>query len=66
MSEAKTRIYLVTNGAFVHLVRATTNAQALRHVAKTTMSVRLASQDDILKYARNVDVEDVTEVDGDE
>ena len=40
-----TRIYHVTDGLKDHLVRASTRAQALGHVARNTLKVELASQD---------------------
>jgi hypothetical protein len=63
-----TRIYLVgpKNGAAGgrnRLVRATSQAQALRHVVDDTLAVRLASQDDIVRIMLERDpceVEDAT------
>lgn len=40
-----TRIYHVTDGLQDHLVRASTRAQALGHVARNTLKVELASQE---------------------
>lgn len=40
-----TRIYHVTDGLKDHLVRASTRAQALGHVARNTLKVELASQE---------------------
>lgn len=47
---ASTRIYTVASNATgaVRLVRATRPAQALQHVARSTYSVRVAEQDDIV------------------
>lgn len=66
MTDPKTRIYLVTNGENKRLVRATSNAAALRHAAKTSMSVRLATQEDCLEMAMaGVKVEEASAVDAD-
>ena len=43
-----TRIYAVGNSEGTRLVRAATQAQALRHVAKSSYDVRVASQDDLV------------------
>lgn len=45
---AITRIYQVSNGDKVHLVRASTTAQAIASVASKTFEVRVASQDDLI------------------
>ena len=44
------RIYTVGNGGTVRLVKAATRQQALSHVAETTFLIRVASQDDLVKY----------------
>jgi hypothetical protein len=44
------RIYTVGHNGTVRLVRATTRQQALSHVANTTFQIRVASQDDLVKY----------------
>lgn len=58
-----TRIYAVSvtfspPGAPVRLVRASDTAQALRHVARDTLAVKVASQDDLVaNIAAGVKVE---------
>ena len=42
-----TRIYTVTNGDKQHLVRATHPSQAVSHVARSILTVRVASQTDL-------------------
>jgi len=44
------RIYLIASNRNVRLVRANTRAQALNHVASQELTVRVASQDDLVKY----------------
>lgn len=44
---SNTRIYTVTHGEEQHLVRATTRNQAVSHVARNTMEVRVATQTDL-------------------
>ena len=44
------RIYLIGSSRGVRLVRANTRAQALNHVAAREFNVRVASQDDLVKY----------------
>lgn len=44
------RIYLIASNRGVRLVRANTRAQALNHVAAQELTVRVASQDDLVKY----------------
>jgi hypothetical protein len=68
---APQRIYRVANalvedaatgGAFTRLVRAPNAAQALRHVATDTLSVAVASQDDLVELIEaGVKVESVRE-----
>ncbi len=41
------RIYKVTNGGTTHLVQATSQAQALRHVAGKTFAVEVAKAVDV-------------------
>lgn len=56
-----TRIYSVAVGEVVRLVRATNQAQALRHAAKSTFTVKVASQDDIVAAVTSgVKVEDAS------
>lgn len=52
---AKQRIYVV--GTEERLVRAQSGIQARNHVAKRTIDVRLASQDDLIKLAASRKVE---------
>lgn len=42
------RIYIVGTGNTVRLVRAAHRAQALAHVARTTHTVRVATQDELV------------------
>lgn len=42
------RIYIIANGQDVRLVRATHRAQALAHVAKSSFSVSVATQDQLV------------------
>jgi len=44
------RIYLIASNRSVRLVRANTRTQALNHVASQELTVRVASQDDLVKY----------------
>lgn len=44
------RIYTVANGKHVRLVRASTAAQALRHVARDVYTVAVSSQDDLVRH----------------
>lgn len=44
------RIYLIASNRGVRLVRANTRAQALNYVASQELTVRIASQDDLVKY----------------
>lgn len=46
-----TRIYAVTDNctATVHLVRATSQAQAIRHIASARYTATVASQDDLVQ-----------------
>ena len=59
---ALTRIYTVgetSHASAVRLVRATTPAQALRHVAQDTFSVAVASQSDLVSaLSDGIKVED--------
>lgn len=61
-----TRIYSVTDSetAAVHLVRATSQAQAIRHVASTRYSAAVASQDELVQLvAGGHTVDDATATD---
>ena len=44
------RIYLIASNRGVRLVRANTRSQALNYVASQEFTVRVASQDDLVKY----------------
>jgi len=44
------RIYLIASNRGVRLVRAAHRAQALSFVASQELTVRVASQDDLVKY----------------
>lgn len=48
------RIYLIASNKGVRLVRANTRAQALNHVASQEFTVRVATQDDLVKYLSEV------------
>lgn len=53
------RIYKVTDGEDIHLVRAANRAQALTHVAKGRRSLSVATQEDLVgALATGVAVED--------
>ena len=60
---AKTRIYIVRNlvdASGARLVRAANKAAALRHAARTSLTVALATQDDIVNaLSRQIPIEDV-------
>jgi hypothetical protein len=58
------RIYLVGTGQQVRLVRAPNRAQALAHVARSTIAVSVATQDELVKMLTGgIKVEDVTQAD---
>ena len=44
---AEQRIYVVTNGGAQHLVQASSQAQAIRHIAGKTFDVRIAKTLDV-------------------
>lgn len=44
------RIYLIASNRGIRLVRANHRAQALSYVASQELTVRVASQDDLVKY----------------
>ena len=60
MATTKTRIYTVINGEQARLVRAANVAQARNHVARESITARIASQDELLALASKVEVEDST------
>ena len=45
----ETRIYIVGYGQETRLIRATHKAQALSHVAKSMISVKVASQEELVE-----------------
>jgi hypothetical protein len=56
-----TRIYNVFDGKTDRLIRAGNPAQALRHVAKASFTVRVATQDDLVDVVgRGGKVEDAS------
>lgn len=52
----KTNIYKVSAGGYEHLVRAANRAQAMRHIAKRSIRVELASQDDLVELLPRTEV----------
>ena len=61
------RIYLVGQGSTMRLVRATHRAQALGHVARSTINVKVASQDELIYAMTNgIQIEAATEPDNKE
>jgi hypothetical protein len=61
------RIYLVGTGQHVRLVRAPNRAQALAHVARSTIAVSVATQNDLVKMlTAGTKVEDVAQPETDE
>ena len=48
------RIYLIASNRGVRLVRANTRSQALNYVASQEFTVRVATQDDLVKYLSEV------------
>lgn len=58
------RIYLVGNGQQIRLVRAPNRAQAVAHVARSSIAVNVATQDELVKLLTSgAQVEDVSQVD---
>lgn len=58
------RIYIVGTGGIIRLVRATHRAKALAHVARSTINVSVATQDELVEaLGRGIKVEAVTETD---
>ena len=58
------RIYLVGQGNTMRLVRATHRAQALGHVARSTINVKVASQDELVHAMTNgIQIEAASEPD---
>ena len=50
---AEQRIYIVTNGGTQHLVQASSQAQAVRHIAGKTFGVRIAKTLDVVQLMSN-------------
>ena len=65
---SKTRIYTISNGDTDRLVRATSRAQAISHVARSVFNSRVATQDDLVDAMQaGVKVEDAgAEVEGEQ
>jgi len=58
------RIYLIGYGQTMRLVRANHRSQALAHVAKTVINVKVASQDELVEaLGRGIQVEQSVEPD---
>lgn len=56
------RIYLVSNGKDARLVRASNQAQAVRHVVRNTFTASVASQDELVDaLGKGIKVEDASE-----
>lgn len=61
------RIYIIGTGTGLRLVRAAHRAQALSHAARATMTIKVASQEDLVKaMTGGVQVEDVKDSDTDD
>jgi len=62
-----TRIYTVSDGNNERLVRATSRAQAIGHIARTTYKARVSTQGDLeLHLTTGAKVEDATKADDDQ
>jgi hypothetical protein len=56
------RIYIVGHGQEIRLIRASHKAQALAHVAKSIINVKVASQDELVTaLGRGISVESVVD-----
>ena len=56
------RIYIVGHGQEIRLVRAAHKAQALAHVARSIINVKVASQDELVSaLGRGISVESVVD-----
>lgn len=56
------RIYLVGTGTQIRLVRAGHRSNALSHVAKSTINVKVASQDELVEaLSRGIEIEQTTD-----
>lgn len=64
MATAATRIYIVeAEGQDKRLVRAISPAQAIGHVVRSDYSAHVASQDELIALAGNVQVESAVKAD---
>ena len=58
------RIYIVGHGTTIRLIRASHRAQALGHVARSIINVKVASQDELVEaLSRQIVVENATDGD---
>lgn len=58
------RIYIVGHGQTIRLVRAAHRSQALSHVAKSLINVKVANQDELVEaLGRQIAVENASEPD---
>lgn len=57
------RIYICGHGQTIRLVRASHRAQALNHVARSIISVNVASQDELVDAAinKNIPIENASD-----
>ena len=56
------RIYIVGHGQTIRLVRAAHRSQALSHVAKSLINVKVANQDELVEaLSKQIQVENATE-----
>jgi hypothetical protein len=61
---AAQRIYIVGHGQEIRLIRAAHKSQALSHVARSIINVKVASQDElVLALGRGISVESVVDPD---
>lgn len=61
MKKPKPRVYIVRAETGIRLVRAFNKAAALRYAARTTMTVALATQDDIINaMSKQIPIDDAT------
>lgn len=59
-----TRIYIVGHGQEIRLIRAGHRAQALNHVAKTLISVKVAAQNDLVDaLQKGISIENAVDAD---
>ena len=59
-----TRIYIVGHGQEIRLVRAGHRAQALNHVAKALINVKVATQNELVEsLQKGISIENAIEVD---